>query len=92
MSEHQRTDGLPKLKAEWQLLDYERLEEKALLAAIRLREGERLLVLQPWGWHIDGRHIPNAYEHFSREGVCREHRWEVVCEFGPYIAVVRESQ
>jgi hypothetical protein len=59
--------------------------------AIRLFEGERLLVLQPFGWHIDGHHIPNEAEHFSREGVCAGHGWTVVCDFGPYIAVVRAS-
>lgn len=72
-----------------QMLPYERLFEAVLLQAIRLRPGERLLVLQPFGWHIDGRHIPNAYEHFSREGVCIEHRWEVVDDYGPYIAIVK---
>lgn len=72
-----------------EMLAYERLHERDLLAAVRLRPGERLLVLQPFGWHIDGQHIPNAAEHFERESVCKEHRWEVVDELGPYIAIVR---
>lgn len=71
------------------LLPYERVSSEQLQRAIRLREGERLLVLQPFGWHIDGTHIPNAAEQFSREGICAEHRWVVVHDFGPYIAVVR---
>jgi hypothetical protein len=70
-------------------LPYERLNEGALINAIRLQLGERLLVLQPFGWHIDGYHIPNAAEHFERESVCRAHRWEVVDDYGPYIAIVR---
>ncbi len=74
-----------------ELLDYERVSSSAITSAIRLRGGERLLVLQPFGWHIDGNHIPNAAEHFSREGVCDEHDWIVVCDFGPYIAVVKQK-
>lgn len=70
------------------VLPYERIDSERLVASIRLRQNERLLVLQPFGWHIDGRHIPNAAEHFSRESVCAEHRWEVICEFGEYVAVV----
>ena len=69
-------------------LPYERLAEDILIRAIRLFDGERLLVLQAFGWHIDGHHIPNACEHFSREGVCADHHWRVVCDYGPYIAVV----
>lgn len=69
-------------------LPYERIESELLIAAILLLPNEHLLVLQPFGWHIDGHHIPNASEHFSRESVCAEHGWEVVCEFGPYVAVV----
>lgn len=71
------------------LLDYERIDSKRLVEAIRVRPGERLLVLQPFGWHIDGLHIPNAAEQFSRESICVQLRCEVVCEFGPYIAVVK---
>jgi hypothetical protein len=74
------------------VLPYERLAidyGPSLLQAFNLRPGERLLVLRPFGWQIDGQHIPNAYEHFSRESICREHRWVVVCDYGPYIAIVR---
>lgn len=71
------------------VLPYERLDDEKIVEAIRVYPGERVLVLQPFGWHIDGRHIPNAAEHFSRESVCEEHGWEVIAEFGPYIAVVR---
>lgn len=74
---------------DWEVLPYERIHDKALIPAIRLYENERLLVLQPFGWHIDGEHIPNAAEHFSREGICEDHGWEVVCDYGPYVAVVR---
>lgn len=70
-------------------LPYERIDDDALLKALHLFDGERLLVLQPYGWHIDAKHIPNAAEHFSREGVCEDHGWEVVCDYGPYIAIVR---
>ncbi len=70
-------------------LPYERIDSTALAKAIRLSRGERLLVLQPYGWHIDAHHIPNAAEHFSRKGVCEEHGWQVVCEFGPYVAIVK---
>jgi len=71
-------------------LAYERISNSADFGnAIRLNLGESLLVLQPFGWHINGVHIPNAAEHFSREGVCEEHGWEVVDDFGPYVAVVR---
>lgn len=70
-------------------LPYERLMSSRLQAAVNLFSGERLLVLQPWGWHIDGHHIPNAAEHFSREGVCQEHGWHLVCDFGPYVAIVK---
>jgi hypothetical protein len=75
--------------AETQLLPYERIEGELLVKAIRLCDGERLLVRRPFGWHIDGHHIPNAAEHFEREGVCEEHGWVVVCDYGPHIAVVR---
>jgi hypothetical protein len=68
---------------------YERLDDDALYRAIRLKQGERVLVLQPFGWHIDGSHIPNAPEQFEREYICSEHGWEVVHEFGPYVAIVR---
>lgn len=71
------------------LLPYERLDSKLLLDAVTLLPDERLLVLQPFGWHINGHHIPNAAEHFSREGVCEEHGWEVVCDYGPYVAIVK---
>jgi hypothetical protein len=70
------------------VLPYERLNEDELRAAIRLEPWERLLVLRPFGWHIDGSHIPNAAEHFSRESVCEEHGWTVICDYGPYIAIV----
>ena len=70
------------------LLPYERVDSEELLGVVRLGANERLLVLQPFGWHIDGVHIPNAAEQFSRDGVCAEHGWRVVCEFGPYIAIV----
>lgn len=73
-----------------EVLPYERIAETYLLSAIQLRTNEHLLVVQPFGWHLDGKHIPNAAEHFSRESVCEEHRWEVVCDYGPYIAVVRD--
>lgn len=74
-------------------LPYERLiDERRLSTCIMLRAGERLLVLRPFGWHIDGSHIPNAADHFDRELVCREHGWEVVHDFGPYIAIVVERQ
>jgi hypothetical protein len=73
-------------------LPYERItDSKALAAVVRLFDGEHLLVLQPFGWHLDGRHIPNAAEHFSREGVCAEHGWQVVCDYGPYVAVVEAA-
>jgi hypothetical protein len=75
-----------------EFLPYERIGDSSLADSIRLMPGERLLVLQPFGWHIDGSHIPNAAEHFSREGVCKEHGWEVVFDFGPYIAVVRQAE
>ena len=81
-----------KKPADVQVLDYERLDDDRLLAAIRLYDGEHLLVLQPWGWHLDGKHIPNAVEHFSREGVCADHGWDVVCDYGPYVAIVRARE
>lgn len=71
------------------LLDYERIDSVKLCASIRLLAGERLLVLQPFGWHIDGHHIPNAAEQFDRESVCGDHHWEVVADFGAYVAIVR---
>lgn len=74
------------------VLPYERIDSGSLFASIRLRQNEHLLVLQPFGWHLDGRHIPNAAEHYTRESVCAEHRWEVVCEFGPHVAVVEDSE
>ena len=72
-------------------LPYERLDETGLRMSIRLNEGEHLLVLQPFGWHINGTHIPNAPEHFGREGVMKDIRVELVCDFGPYIAIVRKE-
>ena len=72
-------------------LPYERLNETALVEAVRLNDGEHLLVLQPYGWHIDATHIPNAAEHFGRECVVKDLRMVVVCDFGPYIAVVRKA-
>lgn len=74
-----------------ELLPYERFDESALLKAIMLGTGERMLVLRPFGWHIDGSHIPNAAEHFSREYVCAEHGWDVVCDYGPYVAIVKAA-
>lgn len=72
------------------VLDYERIvDEDKLLASIRLFDGEMLLVLRPFGWHLNGRHLPNMAEHFEREFVLKEHGLEVVCEFGPYVAIVR---
>ena len=72
-------------------LPYERITSpSALHSIIRLFSGERLLVLQPFGWSIDGSHIPNAPEQFELDYVCQEHSWKVVCDFGPYVAVVRE--
>ena len=72
-----------------QMLPYERIADSRKLAeAFWLRPGQHLLVLQPFGWHLDGHHIPNAAEHFSRDGICREHHWQVVCDFGPYIAII----
>lgn len=70
-------------------LPYERIKSEALRYAVHLFDHEHLLVLQPWGWHLDGRHLPNAAEHFSREGICQERGWTVVCDFGPYVAVVK---
>jgi hypothetical protein len=75
-----------------QTLPYERLLSEALRSAIFLFAGEQLLLLQPFGWHLDGQHIPNMAEHFSRDGVCRELGLTVVCEFGPYVAVVCQSE
>lgn len=75
----------------FELLPYERLESRQLVSAVRCREGEHLLVLQPFGWHLDGRHIPNAAEQFSREGICAEHGWRIVCEYGPHVAIVAAS-
>jgi hypothetical protein len=70
-------------------LFYERIDTSKLADAIRLRPGERLLVLQPFGWHIDGHHIPNAAEQFTKESVCEEHGWEIVIDGGDYIAIVK---
>jgi hypothetical protein len=72
-------------------LPYERLSSPLLLSAVKLFDGERLLVLQPFGWHINGTHIPNAPEQFSRESICEEHGWYVVCDYGDYVAVVRPA-
>jgi hypothetical protein len=74
------------------VLDYERLNSKGLLDAIQLFPGEHLLVLRPFGWHLDGSHMPNQAEHFSRESVCADQHLEVVCQYGPYIAVVRQAR
>ena len=71
------------------LLPYERIQSADLFKSMRLRKGEHLLMLQPFGWHLDGKHIPNAAEQFSRDSVCAEHKWVVVQSFGPYIAIVR---
>ena len=46
-------------------LPYERLNETALAEAVRLHDGEHLLVLQPFGWHLDAEHISNMPEQFS---------------------------
>lgn len=72
-------------------LPYERIRSHALTEAIHVRkqDGECLLVLQPFGWHLDGKHMPNVAEHFERDGICEEHNWDVVCDYGPYIAVVK---
>lgn len=69
-------------------LPYERLNEETLLKSIAKKEGESLLVLRPFGWHLNGTHIPNMAEHFEREWVCKELGYEVVCDFGEYIAIV----
>ena len=73
-------------------LPYERIDGELLKAAIALQSDEQLLTLHPFGWHLDGFHIPNAPEHYSRDGLCREKRWIVVCDFGPYIAIVRPDR
>lgn len=71
-------------------LPYERIaDEKRLVSSIFLRVDASVLILQPFGWHLNGEHIPNCAEHLSREWVCGIHGWEVVCDFGPYIAIVR---
>jgi hypothetical protein len=56
---------------------------------IFLRPGESLLVRRPFGWHLNGKHLPNQAEHFERDGVCASLRMEVVCDFGDHVAVVR---
>lgn len=73
-------------------LPYERIaEEEKLVEALLLYADEQVLILQPFGWHLNGDHIPNCPEQFSREWVCGIHGWEVVCDFGPYIAIVRQQ-
>lgn len=71
-------------------LPYERIaDERKLIDSILLYEDEYVLVLQPFGWHLNGDHIPNCPEQAQRNEVCHRFGWEVVCDFGPYIAVVR---
>jgi hypothetical protein len=74
------------------LLPYERFQEAQLLTAVRLTDGESLLCLQPFGWHLNGSHLPNMAEHYSREYVCMELRLIVIEEYGPYLAVVRADR
>jgi len=72
------------------ILPYERVDCEKLQDAIWLLDDEHLLILQPFGWHLDGHHIPNMAEQFSREYVCQELKLEMVCDFGGYIAIVRK--
>ena len=72
-------------------LPYERLESAPLQKGFRLRKGQHVLVLQPFGWHLDGLHLPNQAEHFERESVVQYLRMRVVCDYGPYIAILEET-
>ena len=74
-----------------QSLPYERIDDGLLQVAVSLTAGEYLLVLQPFGWHLDSEHIPNMPEQFSRAFVIQELHMELVCDFGPYIAIVRKA-
>lgn len=72
-------------------LPYERFRGPGVVAAaFALREGEHLLARHAFRWCLDGSVIPNCYEMFSRESVCRGMGWEIVHSFGPHIAVVRQ--
>lgn len=74
-------------------LPYERIVSSSQLStAFRLEPGESILVLQPFGWHLDGKHIPNAPEQYSMEGLCQEHHWVIIARYGGYLAIIRKDR
>lgn len=58
-------------------------------SVIMCLRGEHILSLHPFGWHLDGSHIPNCPEHFSVDAALACTRMEPVYSYGPYLYVVR---
>ena len=71
------------------ILDYERLDPKVLGHGFRLKQGEFLLVRQPFRWLRDSSVIPNAYEMFTMEQVCRDNGFQIVETYGDNIAICK---
>ncbi len=68
--------------------DHERLNPE-IWKYIGVEPGQSVIVCQPFRWFRNGEVIPNAYEMFSVETVCRDNGWEIVASYGPHIAVVQ---
>lgn len=54
--------------------------------------GEHILSLHPFGWHLDGHHIPNCQEQWSLEDAMRTTGLNVLVQsYGEYIHIVRKG-
>lgn len=71
------------------MLAHERINAKAIAAAILCWEGEFVIVRSAFRWLKHGTDvIPNAYEMFDMEQVCEERDWRIVERYGDHIAIV----
>ena len=76
------------MNTELKTLAYERINADRLRDAMLLRDGEHLLVRQPFRWLLDGSPVQNGYEMFAMETIVEEHRLHVVETYGDSIAIV----
>lgn len=72
-----------------EIIAYERLKD-CLSDAIRIQDGEHLLVRRPFRWLLDNHVINNCYEMFDVETALKMSGTEIVESFGPHIHVVKK--
>lgn len=54
--------------------------------------GEHILSLHPFGWHLDGRHIPNCPEQWGvQDAMGTVGMTRLVQSYGDYIHIVRKE-